>query len=89
LCSNFSIFKNKSAEEVAEDGEANGNKKLVPVVARHGGGLDDSAYINCHMKGYCAKITEGKTQGEVLRDKASTNEGFVMEEGNGEDIPFE
>jgi len=51
LCSNFTIFKRKSDEEIAEDGPTQGNRKLVPLVSRHGGGLDDNDYINCHMKG--------------------------------------
>ena len=38
LCTSFSIFKMKSEEEVAEDKVENGNRKLVPVVARHGEG---------------------------------------------------
>ena len=66
LCSNFTIFKKKSDEEIAEDGLKAGNRKLVPVVARHGGGLDGD-YINCHMKGECAKITEGKTHREAKK----------------------
>jgi replicative DNA helicase len=50
LCSNFTIFKRKSDEEIAEDGPSNGNRKLIPVISRHGGGLDDNDYINCHMR---------------------------------------
>mgnify|MGYP003875370337 CR=1 FL=1 len=60
LCSNFTIFKRKSDEEIAEDGPIHGNRKLVPLISRHGGGLDDNDYINCNMKGWCAKIEEGK-----------------------------
>ena len=57
LCSNFTIFKRKTNEEMAEDGPTNGNRKLVPLISRHGGGLDDNDYINCYMKGWCAKIS--------------------------------
>lgn len=88
LCSNFTIFKRKSDEEIAEDGPNNGNRKLVPLVSRHGGGLDDNDYINCHMKGWCAKIAEGKTRLEILNNK-DTDEGFVVDETNDEKtIPF-
>lgn len=90
LCSNFSIFKRKSDEEIAEDGSDNGNRKLIPVISRHGGGLDDNDYINCFMKGWCAKITEGRTRLEIVNNVRSNNEGFVIDENDEEaEIPFE
>jgi replicative DNA helicase len=85
LCSNFSIFKKKSDEEIAEDGPTNGNRKLLPLISRHGSGLDDNDYINCHMKGWCAKITEGKTRLEILNGTDKDN-GFSVEEQDS--IPF-
>lgn len=88
LCSNFTIFKRKSDEEIAEDGSKNGNRKLLPLVSRHGGGLDDNDYINCHMKGWCAKITEGKTRLELVNNKNDNDEGFTVDENNDEEIPF-
>lgn len=88
LCSNFTIFKRKSDEEIAEDGATNGNRKLVPLIARHGGGLDDNDYINCHMKGWCAKITEGKTRLELVNNTQDKDEGFVVDENDEEIIPF-
>lgn len=88
LCSNFSIFKRKSDEEIAEDGPDNGNRKLLPLVSRHGGGLDDNDYINCSMKGWCAKITEGKTRLEILNNVQSNSEGFVVDDNDDDQIPF-
>lgn len=88
LCSNFTIFKRKTDEEIAEDGATNGNRKLVPLIARHGGGLDDNDYINCHMKGWCAKITEGKTRLELVNNTQDKDEGFVVDENDEEIIPF-
>lgn len=88
LCSNFTIFKRKSDEEIAEDGPSNGNRKLIPVISRHGGGLDDNDYINCHMKGWCAKIIEGRTRLEVVNNIKSSDEGFMVENDNDQ-IPFE
>lgn len=79
LCSNFTIFKRKTNEEIAEDGPTNGNRKLVPLISRHGGGLDDNDYINCHMKGWCAKISEGKTRLELINSNQSDDEGFNVE----------
>lgn len=87
LCSNFTIFKRKTDEEIAEDGSKNGNRKLLPLVSRHGGGLDDNDYINCHMKGWCAKIEEGKTRLELV-NKNEDEEGFIVDEHNDEEIPF-
>ena len=84
LCSNFTIFKRKSDEEIAEDGPDSGNRKLVPVISRHGGGLDDNDYINCHMKGWCAKIIEGKTKLEVANNTKSKNDGFILNDNNNE-----
>jgi replicative DNA helicase len=91
LCSNFSIFKRKTPEEIAEDGPDNGNRKLVPLISRHGGGLDDNDYVNCHMKGWCAKITEGKTKLELMSNNSNKDDGFIVEDANANDqeIPFE
>lgn len=88
LCSNFSIFKRKSDEEIAEDGPNNGNRKLIPVVSRHGSGLEDNDYINCHMKGWCAKITEGNTRIEI--SNGLNNNGFEVQnnEDDASQIPF-
>jgi replicative DNA helicase len=91
LCSNFSIFKKKSEEEIAEDGPNEGNRKLVPLISRHGGGLDDNDYINCHMKGWCAKITEGRTKLEISNNitKNSKTNGFNLTNDNDDqNIPF-
>jgi replicative DNA helicase len=86
LCSNFTIFKRKSDEEMAEDGGQSGNRKLIPVISRHGGGLDDNDYINCSMKGWCAKITEGFTKLELSHNVQK--DGFVINENNEQEIPF-
>ena len=67
LCSNFTIFKLKSDEETAADGPHVGNRKLVPVVARHGSSLADGDYINCFMKGSTSSIIEGKRKFEASK----------------------
>ena len=89
LCSNFSIFKRKSDEEIAEDGPDNGNRKLVPLVSRHGGGLDDNDYINCYMKGWCAQIKEGRTRLEIMHNGNAKSEGFIVDDNDEDQIPFE
>jgi hypothetical protein len=92
LCSNFSIFKKKTDEELAQDGPNNGNRKLIPIVSRHGGGLDSNDYINCHMKGWCAKITEGKTKLEIMNGNNKEEDGFELKDDNDNnepEIPFD
>lgn len=86
LCTSFSIFKVKSAEEQAEDIE-NGckqafNRKIVPIVARHGGCLEDGDYINVRMNGACARLTEGPTRNELNSKKIDDDEGFEVDEPN-------
>jgi replicative DNA helicase len=90
LCSNFTIFKRKSDEEISEDGPSEGNRKLVPVISRHGGGLDDNDYINCHMKGWCAKISEGRTKLEIANNITSkASDGFSIDDNTDDkNIPF-
>ena len=81
LCTSFSIFKAKSPEELAEDGPNAGNRKLVPIVARHGAGLDDGNYINMQMQGEYTRLTELKTRNE-FRLEPDLDTGLV----NVEDI---
>jgi len=86
LCSNFSIYKTKSDEEIAKDGPENGNRKLVPVIARHGEGLEDRDYINIRMNGSCGQIIEGYTAFE-LEDGINTNDNDEFY-SDDDDIPF-
>ena len=83
LCSNFSIYKEKSDEEIAKDGEQNGNRKMVPIIARHGQGLKSGDYINVSMRGEYGKLIEGKTAIELLNNVES-NENTK----NEDDVPF-
>lgn len=80
LCTSFSIFKMKSDEEVATDGIENGNRKLVPVVARHGAGLDDGDYVCMKMHGKFGRIEEGNTRNEIHENTRTRQEGFETDE---------
>ena len=82
LCTSFSIFKLKSAEELAEDGPSSGNRKLVTLKARHGAGLLDGNYINMNMIGSHSQLLELRTRDEVR----SSPEGGIIE---GSDLPFD
>lgn len=86
FCSNFSIFKKKSQEEIAEDGgPKNGNRKLIPVICRHGAGLDDGDYINLFANLDYAKIVEGKTRNQLsFESKEPEERGLTPPEDDGE-----
>ncbi len=80
FCSSLTIFKKKSEEEIAEDGGESGNRKLVPLIARHGGGLsDDFDYINMHLNGDFGRIDEGFTKSEYILANKKEKEGFDNE----------
>ena len=76
LCTSFSIFKMKSEEEIVTDGPDNGNRKLVPIVARHGEGLEDGDYVSMKMFGKYGRIQEGETRNEIHNNNRSREEGF-------------
>jgi len=80
LCTSFSIFKIKSTEELAEDGPNAGNRKLVPIVCRHGAGLDDGDYINMSMQGQYSKLTELKTRNQ-FKNQPIGDTGLVDADG--------
>lgn len=87
LCSNFTIFKAKSEEEIAEDGPNAGNRKLNVLVTRHGEGLDWNDYINVNMKGYCAQIKEiGRRSKPNPLEEAKPDDFQV---NTNDDIPFD
>ena len=88
LCSSFSIFKRKSDEEIAEDQGESGNRKLIPIEARHGPGLDDYDYINIAMQGSIAEIVEKETKSEVQSGVNQHKEGFLTESVESEESPF-
>ena len=72
LTSNLTIFKPKTEEEIVQDdGEENGNKKLVVIKSRHGGGLSGGNYINMYMVGKYARIIEKETR-DNLRKKTGS-----------------
>lgn len=69
-CTSISIFKNKADEEIVEDGNQNGNKKLIPIDCRYGISMSaDSDYINMKMDGAYAKIEEISTKKNPLPEK--------------------
>ena len=84
LCTSFTLFKAKSDEEQADDIDFGlddpYNRKLVPLVARHGAGLDDGDYINMKMIGKFGKITQGVTRNNLKNNIKKANQGFESNE---------
>jgi hypothetical protein len=68
FATSISIFKDKSAEEIAKDGVAMGNKKIVSIMCRYGPGHDFGEYVHIMMNKKTATIVE-----------ASPNTDFVVE----------
>lgn len=82
LCTNISIYKKKTEEEMVEDGDENGNRKLIPLEARHGAGMSEGNYINILQRGEYAMITELRTKADI--QVTGTDSGFPVD-----DSPFE
>lgn len=76
LATTVAIFKEKSEEEITEDGELEGNRKMILVKCRHGKGLDSGNYINMHMQGEFCSIIELRTKAEVRYQ--GSNSGFEV-----------
>jgi replicative DNA helicase len=85
LCTSFSIFKLKSPEEIAEDGPNAGNRKLVPIVSRHGAGMQDGNYINMNMLGEYARLLELPTRDEIRDIRSNTGAIDGVEDYEGEE----
>jgi replicative DNA helicase len=77
LCTSFSIFKSKTEEERITDGINYGNKKLIPVVSRHGPGIEDEGYICLQMDGKYARIRELGTIRSIKRNDSGGRQGFA------------
>tara|TARA_R100000008_G_scaffold27185_1_gene15017 strand:+ start:1859 stop:3337 length:1479 start_codon:yes stop_codon:yes gene_type:complete len=76
FASSITIFKKKSSDEMAEDAGASGNRKLIPVASRYGGGLEDFDYINVNLFGDYSRVEEGLTKNELVLASKKQKEGF-------------
>ena len=88
-CSSWA-YKAKSDEEQADDIDFGlddpYNRKLVPLVARHGAGLDDGDYINMKMIGKFGKISQGVTRNNLKNNIKEAKQGFSNDNGLQPDI---
>lgn len=87
LCTNFSILKKKSDEEIAEDGKEAGSRKLKTLVARHGEAMETGDYVNIRAKMSCGRMQEGLTKFEIEQGK--TDNGPQLLQDDGKEIPFD
>lgn len=67
LAHSFAIFKDKSPEDIAEDGINLGNKKLIVSESRYGPGHNFGDYINMKFNKTTGKIEEGLSKSESQR----------------------
>lgn len=81
-CSNFSVLKFKSPEEIASDGIQHGNRKILNVLSRHGSGHESGDYINCFFDGARATIKEGLSKQEI-KDKKKEEQDEVEQDESG------
>ena len=84
LASTVAKFEAKSPEEIASDGEHNGNRKLSILKARHGEGLQSGDYINIRMQGAIAKLTELNTRNKIKSGNANESQPFEESSDEGE-----
>lgn len=74
LCSSASLLKRKSKEEIVQDGNTNGNMKLIPLECRFGPGLDDGDHINLLFEGNIARFTEINTRSSMKNNAIETED---------------
>ena len=75
FCTSFSMLKEKSPDELAEDGPRGGNRKLVTLKARHGPRTLNGNYINFRFEGEYARLTELHTRDQGLVNPEGGIEG--------------
>jgi replicative DNA helicase len=75
FCTSLTAFQSKSEEELAEQGQEMGNKKLYTILSRYGPGHDFGEYVNVQMNKYTAQIYEVKnpTSRNGFEDKVITS----------------
>lgn len=69
LVTNFTIYKMKSDIEIADIGLEHGTRKLVPIAARHGEGLQPNDYINVIFNGKYGIVEEGELRSNIIKNR--------------------
>lgn len=79
LCNSCCVFRDKTPEEMIEDGYHNGNRKLHALKCRFGEPLQPNDYINMMFDGKTSTVTELKTKLQVKKTSQAENEGFITD----------
>lgn len=95
FASNISLLKKQSPEEMASQPRGHGtvlyNRKLKPVVTRHGPDFDENDYINLNFEGHIARMTEGPLQSTLMEERAVIENGgevFGDDDEESNRVPF-
>ena len=91
LCTSLSLFKMKSPEELAEDNQVDGdqgNTKLVPLHARHGGLMDQGDYISLKVDGAYGRVIQKMTRNQIYSKGKEDQEGFKSNEESNTETNF-
>lgn len=90
LCTSCSVMREKTEEEIVEEGVENGNRKLFFLKTRFGEPLKKGDYLNFHLEGKYSLIKELKTRNEAYKEQKTKESGFetVTQEEDDEEIPF-
>ena len=78
LATTVAKFEPKSEEEIADDGEENGNRKITITKSRHGSALEYGDYINVRMVGKYAKLKELHTRNELKAGIVPNEEPSIL-----------
>ncbi len=73
LCSNFTILKYKSQEELNNDSPVNGTRKMVVTDTRYGSGMEGGEYVNIIENLSVARFTEGPLFSAVMQQSFENN----------------
>lgn len=91
LCSNFSILKLKTEDEIGEERgwgvKKPGNRKFVNLIARHGPGGEDGDYCSMNLEGKYATLEAGPSKKEM--QNGNDGKTFEVNNGNSSPIPFD
>lgn len=83
LCTSYSSFTSKTAEEIANDSVESGNRKLKVELTRFGPGLAPDDYIHMNLKGDICKLYELGTKKSGIKQTRDTDSGFDIKADPG------
>lgn len=90
FASNLSLLTRQSREEIdAQSNPRNAfNRKLVPLVARHGPDFTEGDWINMRFEGHLCRMTEGPLQSQLETETRIVGSDGQIEVEDDEDTVF-